>query len=278
MPRPHVLVLATLATFSITAFAEFRVELEEPVHTGVASGITNLRGWAVSDAGIDRVELFVNGQYAFEVPYGGRREDVEQAFPGVPDSLSSGFGQTYNYGILGSGTHTMMVRVHDQTGAIREASATFEVMAFPDAFLATNESPDLSRADANINRATGVVQLEDVRQGGREYDLRLVWSTAAQAFVVESLNVALDDDGRPDDDREVEFEGVVDAVTPLVSITVSNATYTVDSSTQYFIDNVGTVSAETFFQRVAVGSLVEVTDYLPTDGVADELYLEDRRD
>jgi hypothetical protein len=260
------------------AWAEFRVTLEEPVDAGTASGVSNIRGWAVSDEGIDRVELFVNGQYAFEIPYGGLREDVEQAFPAIPGSRFSGFGQTYNYGSLGAGEHTMMIRVHDGSGAIREDSARFSVVGFPDSFLSAGESPDLSRADAELNRATGVVTLDDVRQDGREYDLQLVWSTAAQAFVMQSLGPSLDDDGRPDDDREVEFQGVVSALEPGVSITVAGATYAVSERTLYFIDNVGSVSADTFFGRVAIGSTVEVTDYLPTDGVADELYLEDLRD
>ena len=177
------------------AWADFRVSLEEPVDAGTASGVANVRGWAVSDASIDRVELFVDGQYVFEIPYGGLREDVEQVFPAIAGSRFSGFGQTYNYGSLGAGEHTMMIRVHDGSGAIREDTARFVVVGFPDSFLSANESPDLSDSDAELDRATGVISIDDVRQGGREYDLQLVWSTAAQAFVMQSLSPSQDDDG-----------------------------------------------------------------------------------
>ena len=63
------------------------VTLEEPVKGGTASGVTNIRGWAVADAGVNRIELFVNGQFYSEIPYGGQREDVESAFPSILASV-----------------------------------------------------------------------------------------------------------------------------------------------------------------------------------------------
>jgi hypothetical protein len=87
-------------------------------------------------------------------------------------------------------------------------------------------------------------------------------------------NDASDDD----DDREREFEGKVTAVEAGVSIAINNISFTVDGNTLYFIDDIGSVSASVFFDAVSVGRVVEVTDYFPTDGVADELELEDLDD
>lgn len=275
-------VLAGLVAAPVAA--EFRINLEEPVNGGSATGVSNLRGWAIADAGIDRVELFVDGQYAYEIPYGGNRGDVEQAFPSVPGARSSGFGQTFNYGELSAGQHTMTVRAYDENGDIREATANFEVVSFP-GFVSGSQPFDLSRADSYINRQTGVITLEDIRQGGVEYDLTLAWSEAAQGFTVRTLRLSDDDNDNDDgssDDRgdagEFEFEGVVNAISSGASITVNNSFYTVSARTQYFIDNVGSVTADAFFAAVKVGDRVEVTDYLPEDGVADELYLEDPND
>ena len=36
-------------------------------------------GWAVS--GIERVEIFIDGVYEFDAPYGASRGDVGKAFP-----------------------------------------------------------------------------------------------------------------------------------------------------------------------------------------------------
>ncbi|MEE4107933.1 MAG: hypothetical protein V2I24_01215 [Halieaceae bacterium] len=77
---------------------------------------------------------------------------------------------------------------------------------------------------------------------------------------------------------EFEFEGPVNAFEAGESVTVSGEFYSVSASTRYFIDNIGPVTASEFFQQVNIGRIVEVTDYLPVDGVADELYLEDPRD
>jgi len=80
------------------------------------------------------------------------------------------------------------------------------------------------------------------------------------------------------DSGEFEFEGIVNAFESGESVTVNGDTYTVSASTRYFIDNVGPVTTVEFFQQLSVGRRVEVTDYLPVDGVADELYLEDPTD
>ncbi|MEE4203731.1 MAG: DUF5666 domain-containing protein [Halieaceae bacterium] len=287
---------ASLATLALAApaMADFRLNLEEPVNFGTASGVANVRGWAISDEGIESIELFVDGEFAFEIPYGSERTDVQAAFPDVEGSLDSGFGATFNYGNLGPGQHSLTVRAVEVTGDTVEATSNFQVVAFSETFLVGDQPFDVSVADADINQQTGVITVEDVRLGTVEYDFNLKWSEAAQAFVMTALWVSDDDidddddfdddsdDDDSDDDRgdagEFEFEGVVDAVVPNTSITVAGLTYEVDANTAYFIDNQGRVSADAFFAAVSVGDRVEVTDYLPEDGIADELYLEDPRD
>lgn len=291
MRLPLFVLSLAVAGVAVPAAAEFRLNLEEPVNYGTASGVANIRGWAVADEGVDRIELWVDGQFASEIPYGGERTDVEAEFPGVEGSLESGFGKTFNYGNLGPGEHTITVRAYNEAGEEREATSTFQVVSFSESFLSGDLPFDVSVADADINQQTGVITLEDVRLGSVEYDLNLKWSEAAQAFVMTALWVSdddinddddFDDDIDDDDDRgdagEFEFEGRVDAVTPNVSITVAGLTYEVDARTVYFIDLVGQVSADRFFAEVSLGDLVEVTDYLPEDGIADELYLEDPND
>ena len=54
----------------------FRVVLEEPVSGEIHGGIGNLRGWAIASDGIEKVEIWTDGVYSFDVPYGGARGDV----------------------------------------------------------------------------------------------------------------------------------------------------------------------------------------------------------
>ena len=58
-----------------------RVVLEEPVARQIHTGVGNIRGWAVASDGITKVEIWIDGVYAFDAPYGGERGDVASGFP-----------------------------------------------------------------------------------------------------------------------------------------------------------------------------------------------------
>ena len=76
----------------------FQLSLGEPVSGQIHSGIGNLRGWVISNNGIDRVEIFIDGKYAYNAPYGDLRIDVEAAFPNVDGSALSGRDFCITYG------------------------------------------------------------------------------------------------------------------------------------------------------------------------------------
>ena len=76
----------------------FQLSLGEPVNGQIHSGIGNLRGWVISNNGIDRVEIFIDGKYAYNAPYGDLRIDVEAAFPNVDGSALSGRDFCITYG------------------------------------------------------------------------------------------------------------------------------------------------------------------------------------
>ena len=55
----------------------FRFSLEEPVKDNVYAGVGNLRGWAVATAGIEKIEIWIDGAYEFDAPM-GERETISQ--------------------------------------------------------------------------------------------------------------------------------------------------------------------------------------------------------
>ena len=69
----------------------FRLMLEEPINGEIHGGVGNLRGWAVASEGIDKVEIFIDGEYAFDAPYGGSRGDVGAPFLRLPMPPSQDF-------------------------------------------------------------------------------------------------------------------------------------------------------------------------------------------
>ena len=160
-----------------------KIVLEEPVNSGTSSGIGNIRGWVISDSGVNRVELFVNGQYQADIPFGGQRKDVENAYPHVPNSINSGFGQTFNFGELGNGQHRITVRAYLGDGLLIEDTATFKASVLPVPFVPESEKLDFAVASLSLDRATGEIRIAKVDlTSGERLDLRLKWSTPQQGF------------------------------------------------------------------------------------------------
>jgi hypothetical protein len=169
----------------------FIVMLEEPVKDGVASSITNVRGWAVANTGVAKIELFVNGQYVGEIPYGGQRRDVESAFPAVPDSVNSGFGQTYNYNLLGAGRHTFTVRAYTNDGYVAEDTTEFLVAALPEPFYPESAKPGFSDATVSIDSVSGKISVKGVSvDSGEVVDIELLWTTPTQGFSIINVEAA----------------------------------------------------------------------------------------
>ncbi len=159
------------------------VNLEEPVQGGTASGVGNVRGWAVSPQPIQRVDLYIDGSLAFTVPYGGSRSDVGAAYPTYPGSTNSGFSMAYNFGLLTAGSHTFLTRALDNAGNVKDATATFNVVRLPSSFIANAAEVNLQGAGATIVDAN-TLRLSNVMVQGVSYDLSLRWNTATQGFAL----------------------------------------------------------------------------------------------
>jgi hypothetical protein len=160
----------------------WRLSLGEPINGEVHSGIGNLRGWAISNNGIDRVEIFIDGKYMYDAPYGGLRVDVEAAFPNVGGSLLSGYSLAFGYADLGSGQHTVRAVAYDSLGNSTEQSSTFNVVVYEQNFINSNEVVDLS--SSTISASGDEIMINDASIGQRSYSLKLKWRTAEQGFEV----------------------------------------------------------------------------------------------
>jgi len=160
--------------------------LEEPVAGEIHGGIGNLRGWAVASEGIEKIEIWIDGAYAFDAPYGGSRGDVGGAFPEVSDSDKSGFSLAYAYSNLSPGSHTISAVAHTTAGNTSESAANFTVVKFKDAFISGPDAVDLSGTSCE---ATGdEVSATNALIGGRAYDMVLDWRTAEQGFEIVEIS------------------------------------------------------------------------------------------
>ncbi len=114
-----MLLLSFFMCFTGAAHAAdvLRIMLEEPVAGEIHGGVGNLRGWAVATDGIDKIEIMIDGVYAFDAPYGGARGDVGERFSGGGQcEPESGFSLAYAYSNLSPGSHTISAVAHTRAG------------------------------------------------------------------------------------------------------------------------------------------------------------------
>lgn len=156
--------------------------LEEPISDLVHGGIGNLRGWAVSPDGIDRIEIYIDGAFAFEAPYGGSRTDVGAQFPEIANANSSGFSLAYGYSNLLPGEHSITARAYTLLGGQTDSSSTFSVVGFDKTFIPSSDIVDA--AGATFTATGDEFTMENVSIDGRVYDLTLKWRTAEQGFEI----------------------------------------------------------------------------------------------
>ena len=161
----------------------FRVALEEPVNGEIHSGVGNLRGWAVASSGITKVEILVDGAYAFDAPYGASRGDVGGAFPDVQDSTNSGYSLAYAYSLLSAGEHSITAVAHSELGNTTQVTNTFNVVKFATSdYITDPDAVELNSASCSVR--DDEILLIDSLVDGAIYDITLKWRTAEQGFEI----------------------------------------------------------------------------------------------
>lgn len=159
--------------------------LEEPEASAVYSGVANLRGWALSTSGVDRVELHIDGTYLTNIPVGGARGDVAKAFPQIPDSINAGFSMALNYSLLTPGDHLFLIRVVDLAGATKETSVTIPVQRFNAPFI--SDATQINASTASFTASGNRLQINGLSVNGQSFDAALDWRSGAQGFRFSSI-------------------------------------------------------------------------------------------
>lgn len=156
------------------------LNLEEPANGDVLSGISNLRGWAFALSGIDRVELYVDGLYQGRLPVGGRRADIQAAFPAYPGALESGYSMAYAYTNLSPGSHRVLVRAYDNHGNVAEQSANFNVVHFGTPYIA--DPAGVSLQGATVSHDGSAIYIDNLLADGKRFRVTMRWRMAAQDY------------------------------------------------------------------------------------------------
>lgn len=171
---------------SVVSGDTLKVVLEEPGAGSIYSGVGNLRGWSVASVGVEKVEIWIDGVYAFDAPYGGTRADVGNANPDFPDSDKSGYALAWNYSNMRPGEHTITARAYNKNGQYSERAANFTVTRFDKTFIGANDPVSLGAAQCEVSDAQ--IWLMDASVADKLYDIRLEWRTATQGFEIIEID------------------------------------------------------------------------------------------
>ena len=162
-----------------------RAELEQPADKGVYTGLGMIRGWALSEEDVERIEVYIDGDYAFDVPYGDPRADIGYVFSNIDDSSTSGFSLPFLYSELSAGEHTISIIVTDGFGNRVERNATFDVVRFEQSFLYKENTPNMNWSLASSY--ADYITVRGVEVGGSVYSVTLRWQTLTQSFEVINI-------------------------------------------------------------------------------------------
>jgi ADP-heptose:LPS heptosyltransferase/GT2 family glycosyltransferase len=97
----------------------------------VARGFLLITGWAFARAGMDRIEVFIDGEFHACAFTGIRREDIQAAFPGR-DALLSGFAILIPPQALRPGQHAIRLSFLDKAANIGEVDFSIDAETAPE--------------------------------------------------------------------------------------------------------------------------------------------------
>jgi len=215
----YLLLKSATSTFIITIgmvtsvlAGDIVLNLEEPGANSTYTGIANVRGWVVGSKGINRVELYVNGELKNNIPIGGLRTDVGHQYPNYPNSSYSGYSMAFNYSGLPAGQHSIVVRAIDSEGSFKDSSATFNVTRFDNSYISNSSSVSLN--GATISNDNQSIFISNMTADGKKYDIRLDWRTAIQGYTITQIIPTGGSDPNPNpnpsiwDKRSTTIDGV----------------------------------------------------------------------
>jgi hypothetical protein len=164
--------------------------LENPGDGQIVAGVSLIRGWAFGPPAnpVSSITLLIDGKEIGIVPFGSGRGDVAATFPDQPNAKNSGFGVTWNYGLLSPGPHTIDVRVRSQNGSSQLITRQVTVVKFAGfEFVDGDLSTATTRKEGNEVVIEGV-QVRDTESGQTQtVTVRLRFDQASQGFVVTDI-------------------------------------------------------------------------------------------
>lgn len=98
------------------------LNIENPVNNHQLTDSFFVKGWALSENDIEKVEVYLDNKNIGQANYGIERNDIYSNYPEYSNSLKSGF--TMEVKGVSNGNHTLKVVATDKKGVTKESSVT----------------------------------------------------------------------------------------------------------------------------------------------------------
>lgn len=164
---------------------DLEIAIDRPIRNAVHSGIGMVRGWAVSSEPIERVEVYIDGAYRFDVPHGDQRKELTTRFPDNERAGESGFSAAFNWNQLGSGEHQITIRAIDTFGSSVERTVDFAVTTFEKGFIKSSDVFELGWS--SISGLSNNLVIRGALIDGIYYDITLQWQPRSQNFEIVGI-------------------------------------------------------------------------------------------
>ena len=197
-----------LSIFSLPSVAQFqddnlKITLETPRSQHHIGQIGQIRGWALHPNQIvDVVEIYIDGEFYSEVPVGGQRNDVYNAYPNAVNSRYSGWAQTVNFKDFAEGYHDLEVRAYTTAGRYNSVTGEFCVEKFAGRNFISDPSIINFKTISRFHMAQNALLFQKVEIDGEYYDMEVHWDTATQGFIVEQV-----EPHNPTNLKDINYEG-----------------------------------------------------------------------
>ena len=182
-----------LSIFSLPSAAQFKddslkITLETPQYKHHIGQIGQIRGWALHpNQVVDVVEIYIDGEFYSEVPVGGQRNDVYNAYPNAVNSRYSGWAQTVNFKDFAEGYHDLEIRAYTTFGTYNSVSGEFCVEKFAGKNFISDPLTINFKTISRFHMAQNALLFQKVEIDGEYYDMEVHWDTATQGFIVEQV-------------------------------------------------------------------------------------------
>jgi hypothetical protein len=94
--------------------------MDEPADGRRISKPFAIRGWAVSEHGVDQVMIYVDGKFLGNSSLGGARSDIPVAFPKASGGATSGWHFDATPAMFTPGDHEIVAQARSKSGIVRE--------------------------------------------------------------------------------------------------------------------------------------------------------------